>query len=158
MRVIMSASNQRTAGAWGRDFPDYFEGKQGMLTNQKQASFECETFEGFPFINLGGLGPGLGWLRRLWNTQWFYGLKPVTCEIKQKFEIFSVIIFCLIIYAAKHAWFNPSPNKQTIFSNANANVFFFFFFFEMQHLRALISKPEHKENLRLLHTKECLAT
>ena len=32
--VIMSASNQRTAGARGRDFPDYFEGKQSALSNQ----------------------------------------------------------------------------------------------------------------------------
>ena len=52
MLVIMSASNQRTAGARGRDFPAYFEGKQSTLSNQKPASYECETFEGFSFINL----------------------------------------------------------------------------------------------------------
>ena len=74
MLVIMSASNQRTAGARGRDFLDYFEGKQSMLSNQKPASYECETFEGFSFINLQA-GWALGWvnydttlLHCLWNT------------------------------------------------------------------------------------------
>ena len=52
MLVIMSASNQKTAGAQGSDFPDYFEGKQSTLSNQKPASYVCETFEGFSFINL----------------------------------------------------------------------------------------------------------
>ena len=60
MLVIMSAANQRTAGTRGRDFPDYFGGKQSMLSYQKPASYECETFDGFSFINLGGLGSGLG--------------------------------------------------------------------------------------------------
>ena len=58
--LIMSACNQKTADARERDFPDYFEGKQSTFTNQKPASYECETFEGFSFRYLGG--HGLDWL------------------------------------------------------------------------------------------------
>ena len=47
MLVIMSASNQRTAGARGRDFADYFEGKQCTLSNHKPASYERETLRDF---------------------------------------------------------------------------------------------------------------
>ena len=52
---VQSENSWRTR----KGFPDYFEGKQSTLSNQKPASYECETSDGFSFINLGGLGSGL---------------------------------------------------------------------------------------------------
>ena len=65
-----------------------FRGKQSTLSNQKPASYECETFDGFSIINLGGPGSGLGWLRRdvvalLWNTDF------MTWNLQNKADIWS---------------------------------------------------------------------
>ena len=47
MLVIMYVSVQSENRWRTRDFPDYFEGKQSTLSNQKPASYECETLRDF---------------------------------------------------------------------------------------------------------------
>ena len=60
------------------------------LSYQKPASYEWETFDGFSFINLGGLGSRLGWLRRdvvaLLMKYWFF----FTWNMQNKADIWSL--------------------------------------------------------------------
>ena len=95
MLVILSVSNKRTAGARGRDFPDYFEGKRSTLSNQKSAPYECEAFESFHKCRRAGPRVGLIMTRRCRIAREILILWLETCKTKQIFEIFRIIIFCL---------------------------------------------------------------